>query len=260
MLIDWFTVGAQALNFLVLMWLLKRFLYQPILTAIDARETRIAAALADAELQKAEAKIMRDEFTDKNEQIAAERTALLAKAVLDADLEGARMLDAARREAAALELKQRQALAGDAAEQAGRLREMTIHAVFDTARRALADLASVDVEAQLAAAFSTRLRAVPTEAKAAFGAAFQAAGGNADVQSRFPLTDTDKASIRNAVGDTFAMRATLRFDTSPESICGIELSAGGQKLSWSVDDYLDTLEAKALETKVLTAVPEKEAA
>ena len=47
MLIDWFTVGAQALNFLVLVWLLKRFLYQPILDAIDAREKRIAKELAD---------------------------------------------------------------------------------------------------------------------------------------------------------------------------------------------------------------------
>ena len=43
MLIDWFTVGAQALNFLILVWLMKRFLYKPILHAIDAREKRIAS-------------------------------------------------------------------------------------------------------------------------------------------------------------------------------------------------------------------------
>ena len=48
MLIDWFTVGAQALNFLVLVWLMKRFLYKPILNAIDKREKLIAAELADA--------------------------------------------------------------------------------------------------------------------------------------------------------------------------------------------------------------------
>ena len=48
MLIDWFTIGAQALNFLILVWLLKHFLYQPILNAIDEREKRIAKELADA--------------------------------------------------------------------------------------------------------------------------------------------------------------------------------------------------------------------
>ena len=49
MLIDWFTVGAQAVNFLILVWLLRRFLYQPILRAIDTREQRIAAELAGAD-------------------------------------------------------------------------------------------------------------------------------------------------------------------------------------------------------------------
>ena len=52
MLIDWFTVGAQALNFLILVWLMKRFLYKPILHAIDEREKRIAAELADADAEK----------------------------------------------------------------------------------------------------------------------------------------------------------------------------------------------------------------
>ena len=47
MLIDWFTVGAQAVNFLILVWLLKRFLYEPVLAAIDAREKKIAAELAE---------------------------------------------------------------------------------------------------------------------------------------------------------------------------------------------------------------------
>ena len=55
MLIDWFTVGAQALNFLILVWLMKRFLYKPVLHAIDEREKRIAAELADAAAQKADA-------------------------------------------------------------------------------------------------------------------------------------------------------------------------------------------------------------
>jgi F-type H+-transporting ATPase subunit b len=245
MLIDWFTVGAQALNFLVLMWLLKRFLYQPILIAIDARETRIAAALADAELRKAEAAKSRDEFTRRNEQLTAQSTDLLAKAVLAAELEGARMMDQVRREAAALESKQRQALAKESAERAVRLRGMTVEAVFETARRALADLASVDVESRLASAFSARLRTIPTPAKSAFGAALRTAGCSADVHSRFELADADKASIQGAVNDTFAVSATLRFATSPQGICGIDLSAGGQRLAWSVDEYLTALEAAA---------------
>ena len=52
MLIDWFTFIAQVVNFLILMLLLKRFLYRPILSAIDAREQRIVAQIADADAQR----------------------------------------------------------------------------------------------------------------------------------------------------------------------------------------------------------------
>ena len=55
MLINWFTVLAQAINFLILVWLLKRFLYKPILHAIDEREKGIATQLAQAEAKEAEA-------------------------------------------------------------------------------------------------------------------------------------------------------------------------------------------------------------
>ncbi len=77
MLIDWFTVGAQALNFIILVWLLKRFLYKPILNAVDAREKRIAAELADADAKKTEARRERDEFQRKNKEFDQQRAATL---------------------------------------------------------------------------------------------------------------------------------------------------------------------------------------
>ena len=96
MLIDWFTVGAQALNFLILVWLIKRYLYKPILDAIDAREKLIAARLADAEAKKTEAKKESDEFQHKNEEFDAQRAALLNKATGEANAERKRLLEEAR--------------------------------------------------------------------------------------------------------------------------------------------------------------------
>ena len=107
MLIDWFTVGAQALNFLILVWLMKRFLYKPILDAIDAREKRIAGELADAAAKKAEARKERDEFQHKNEEFDQQRAALLSKATDEAKAERLRLLDEARKAADALSAKHR---------------------------------------------------------------------------------------------------------------------------------------------------------
>src|SRR5580704_18070500 len=110
MLIDWFTVGAQALNFIILVWLLQRFLYKPILNAIDAREKRIAAELADADAKKAEARRERDEFKRKNEDFDHQRAALFSKVTGEANAERQRLLDVARKAADALSAKRQDAL------------------------------------------------------------------------------------------------------------------------------------------------------
>ena len=96
MLIDWFTVGAQALNFLILVWLMRRFLYKPILHAIDEREKRIAAELSNADAKKAEAEKERDEFQNKNTEFDQQRAALLSKATDEAQAERQRLLDEAQ--------------------------------------------------------------------------------------------------------------------------------------------------------------------
>src|ERR1017187_8593339 len=114
MLIDWFTVGAQALNFLILVWLMKRFLYKPILNAIDTREKLIAAELADAAAKKAEAQKNRDEFQHKNEEFEQQRAALLAKATDAAKAEGQRLLAEARKAADALSAQRQETLKNDA--------------------------------------------------------------------------------------------------------------------------------------------------
>src|SRR5208282_513377 len=114
MLIDWFTVGAQALNFIILVWLLKRFLYKPILHAVDAREKRIAAELADADARKAEAQKERDEFQRKNEEFEQQRATLLNKAMDEAKAERRRLLGDARKAADALGAKRQETLRSDA--------------------------------------------------------------------------------------------------------------------------------------------------
>src|SRR6202142_4326390 len=114
MLIDWFTVGAQALNFLILVWLMRHFLYKPILNAIDAREKLIAAELADAAAKKAEAQKDRDEFQHKNETFDQQRAALLNTATDEAKAEGQRLLAEARRAADALSAKRQETLKNDA--------------------------------------------------------------------------------------------------------------------------------------------------
>ena len=114
MLIDWFTVGAQALNFLLLVWLLKRFLYRPILAAIDAREKKVAAQLADAQAKSEAALKEQEDFKNKNADLDQRRSDLLKKAADEAQTERLRLLEEARKAADALTEKRKESLSHEA--------------------------------------------------------------------------------------------------------------------------------------------------
>jgi F-type H+-transporting ATPase subunit b len=242
MLIDWFTVGAQALNFIILVWLLKRFLYKPILNAIDAREQRIATELADANAKKAEALKERDEFLHKNEEFDQQRAALLSKATEEAKTERQRLLDDARKAADAMSAKRQEALRTDAVNLNQAIRRRTQQEVFAIAQKALKDLATTSLEECMTEVFTQRLRTMDARAKETLGTALKTGGEPALVRSAFALPEVQRAAIQKALNETFATEIPVRFETAPDLISGIELTTNGQKIAWSIADYLSSLE------------------
>jgi F-type H+-transporting ATPase subunit b len=242
MLIDWFTVGAQVLNFLILVWLMKRFLYKPILHAIDAREARIAKELAEAAATKTEAAKERDAFQHKNTALDRARADLLAKATDEARAEGERLLDAARTDADARRAKSREVLKNEAAAFGQVLREKTQSEVFAIARLTLSDLTNSTLEERAADVFIERLRALAPDARNQLAQALKTAREPAVLRSAFDLSPEQHAEIRGALKEAVSADVTLRFETTPEVICGIELTASGQKLAWSIAHYLGALE------------------
>jgi len=259
MLIDWFTVGAQVLNFVILVWLMKRFLYKPILNAIDAREKRIAAQITDADAKKAEAKKERDEFEQKNEEFDQQRAALLKKATDEATAERQRLLDDARKAADALSAKRQETLRTDAKNLNQAISRRTQQEVFAIARKALTDLATTGLEERLGEVFTRRLRELDGEAKTKLAAALKTAPDPALVRSAFDLPAEQRAAIQTALNETFAADIPLRFETVPDVVSGIELTTNGQKVAWSIADYLTSLEKGVSELLKAKDKPEAKA-
>jgi F-type H+-transporting ATPase subunit b len=255
MLIDWFTVGAQALNFIILVWLLKRFLYKPVLSAIDAREQRIAHASADADRQTSEVQRARDELQAERKAFDDERGALLAKAGLDARAQGERLLSGARQAAESLTSKQNAALLAEATELSDRLARLAAAESLNIARSALEDMADADLEERISGVFARRLRGMDLKTREAFGMSLKRGEGVPVVASSFDLSDREKTTIQTAVNETFSADIRLHFETSSRGIAGIELACGGQRLSWTIADYLNTLEEKVAALLKSRAVP-----
>jgi F-type H+-transporting ATPase subunit b len=265
MLIDWFTVGAQALNFIILVWLLKRFLYKPILNAVDAREKRIAAQLADADAKKAEAQKERDEFQHKSEEFDQQRAALLSKATDEANAERQRLLEDARKAADALSAKRQQALRRDADNLNQAIRRRTQQEVFAIARKALIDLATTSLEERIGEVFTRRLRAINGKAKEGLAEVLKTASEPALVRTAFDLPAAQRAAIQNALNETFSAEVHVRFETAPDLVSGVELTTNGQKIAWSIAGYLASLETgvgellKEKDKPELKAAPKSEA-
>jgi len=242
MLIDWFTVSAQVVNFLILVWLLKRFLYKPILHAIDEREKRIAKELADADTEKTEAEKERQEFQKKNEELDQHRDELLSKAKDEARAERQRLLDEARQAADALRAKRQDVMKREQESLHDAITRRTREEVFAIARKTLTDLAGTSLEECMSEVFTRRLRELNDEAKKSLAKALKTLSDPVLVRSAFELPSEQRASIQRALNETFSAEIPVRFATAPDVISGIELTTNGQKVAWSIAEYLASLE------------------
>jgi F-type H+-transporting ATPase subunit b len=256
MLIDWFTVGAQTLNFLILVWLMKHFLYKPILDAIDAREQRIAKELADANAKMDAAQKEHEEFQHKNEEFDRQHAALLSKTSDEVKAERQRMLEEARAAANELRVKQLDALRRERQSLTGEMTRRIQDEVFAIARKTLTDLAEASLEEQISKLFTRRVRELTGEAKDGFANALRASTKPAVLRSTFHLPAEQRDAIQTALNETFAAKIQLSFEATPAVICGIELTADGHKVGWSIADYLISLERSVDELLLGSSQPQ----
>lgn len=244
MLIDWFTVIAQVINFLVLVWLLRRFLYRPILNAIDAREKRIAAALADADATRAAAEQQRDDYRDKNTEFDNQKKARMAQVAGEAKAERVRLLDAVRQEADELRDKLQTALANEQVSLKETFNRRAQDEVFAIARKALNDLAETTLEARMAEIFVERVRALSDDDLVKLRTAFSASAEPLTVRTAFALPEQQRTYIDRTLNDILGTKVAVQFITEPDVISGIEMTANGQNIGWSIAGYLASLSTR----------------
>ena len=273
MLIDWFTVIAQVVNFLILVWLLKRFFYQPILKALDARERRIAAELADADAKKREAELERSEFRQKNDEFDQQRATFLDKALDEAGAERKRLIAAARNDADNLRTRREEALKTEYQSLSEALTRRTCAEVFAISRKVLADLANTMLEAHMTEAFIRRMHELNPDEKAQLASAFKtstpvltgtaamagAAPAGVVVRSAFDLPAAQQNLLVAVIRESLGTETSVRFETEPDLVSGIELVASGYKVTWSIAGYLASLE-KEMDKLLLKNQAESESA
>jgi F-type H+-transporting ATPase subunit b len=258
MQINWFTVIAQIVNFIVLVWLMKRYLYKPILSAIDDREKKIAGELADAKSQKASAKAEHDEFDKKNNAFDQDKKQMMDKAVADAGAERQKLIDAAKNDAQALRDKLEKASAALQEHMTDQIAQKTQQEVIAITRKALTELASSNLEEQVVNTFIKKIDTLDDKGKTDFIKAFQSDKKLVTISSAFDLPAVEQKNIVKSIDKILGAGAKYTFKSAPEIIGGIELSTNGYKLCWSISAYISSLEKSiAAASKAKPAAPKK---
>jgi F-type H+-transporting ATPase subunit b len=235
--IDWITVSAQIVNFLILVWLLKHFLYQPVMRAMERREQRVVARLNEASEREQQADASIEQYQDKTQALDQEREKILDQARIDAEEEKRKMLHEARQEVDAFRSNWQDQANEEKTEFLASLRRQSADAFQALARKALTDLADSGLEERMIHIFSERLKALDKNTCKAL------ADNNEPVHivSTFELDGAQRARITRTIHETISDGLEVDYAQSPELLCGIELSSGGHRLSWNLADYMEGL-------------------
>lgn len=242
MLIDWFTVIAQIINFLVLIALLKRFLYGRIIKAMDQREEKIVSRLAEAEKNRKEAEREAETYRKKNRELDEKHQEMFSQAKANVEAKRKDLMKKARDEVDLTRARWHEAVSREKDSFLRDLRQRAGRQVYTIARRAVADLANANLEQRMIDVFIERIVKLDKEKRKAIVESIKKADHEVVINSAFEVPTNAQQRITKAVKKHIDGGINAEYRISSDMILGIELKTRGHKIAWSVDNYLDSLE------------------
>jgi len=242
MLIDSFTIIAQIINFLILIYLLKRFLFNRIIQIMDEREKQITDRMQDAKTAKEAAQKELDEQQRIREELQEKWNEMLAQAKKDAQKKREELVKDARSKIDEEQKNWREAISKQRIAFLRDLRHLSCEQVCQMSRKVLADLAGEKLENQLIENFLIQLGKLSKKEKDDFTRFINKDEQKIWVDSSFKLARKEESEIRKILEEIIGDKVEINFKISPKLICGIETRTEGKKISWNIENYLDGLE------------------
>jgi F-type H+-transporting ATPase subunit b len=235
-LIDWFTVVAQIVNFLVLVALLKHFFWGKLTRAIDEREARVAGDLAKAEQKSQEAERQAEELRLRSLEQDRKQQEMMAQGRKEVEDQRTKLVEEARNSVRELERKWRQDLDRERSAFFIELRARAATGILAVIRRALGDLSSSNLEQSTIQVFLDKLGSFDAAALRELGTKEQV------IRSAVDLPDEARKRIAVILEARLGASPQLRFERDSTMAWGIELRGNGHKIGWAPESYLDSLE------------------
>lgn len=235
---DWTTFALEILNFLVLVWLLKRFLYRPVLKAIMERRSRIEQSLADSEQKRTEAAAFRAEYEQRLVAWEQEKEQLRARMRQEVNEERARLLEEVQ---ASVEAERDKARALESRRVADLTRQAESAAYAHAARFAallLGRLAGPDLEGKLVEMVLNDLQGLSEAQRQALREAGAKTDAPVAVVSAYPVDQRQREALRQGLERVAGRALQWTWSENRELMAGLRVSMGPWILHANLQDEL----------------------
>jgi F-type H+-transporting ATPase subunit b len=233
MALDWSTFALEIINFLVLVWILQRFLYRPVLATLAKRRAGVERVLDEARETEARASTLKSQFESRLADWEQEKAVARERFEADIAMERERQTEAL---AQALNAERERSAAQDTHRQETLKRELVAQASAQARRFAgalLTRVAGPELEARLVELFIEELGALPEERLSALRAG-QNGAGQGVFATAYPLTEAQRGRLANAVEARLRLRGHFDFIEDGGLLAGVRLSLGAWQLDFSV--------------------------
>lgn len=252
MSIDWFTVVAQVINFLVLVWILKKLLYQKILDILAERRQKVFKELKDAEDAKCAAEALTKEYAEKLNKLEEENARILQAAKEKVAAERERVLMEAQNEANVNRQKWVEALNREKEEFSANITSILVKKIGDLVRNICYQLNGEELASHSLEAFFNNFRNIDDERLQKLNQCLENNNGVLTFITSAPIANSlcEKLSEQMKQCGVKALKV-IDYEVEESLILGVEIRVGSTIFSWSVRDYLCDfdIELKKLITK-----------
>lgn len=247
MLIDWFTVIAQIVNFLILLVLLKYLLYDRVLSAVDRREQRISEHMEEARKNREQAETRMQEVREKEQGLEKRRDEVLREAEQEADKHRQELEQEAQDAVARKRSEWLNRLEGQQESLADTLAEEAWTGAFRLSKMAMQRLADQQIGNGMVRAFIRELHDLDDQAVEDFIAGVDKAEGQVVIVTTESLPEEERESFIEALQQRIGRESDIEWRTDDSIGLGIEVRAGGRVLPWNMEAWLEELREDARE-------------
>ncbi len=234
MSVDWITVSAQIINFLVLVWLLKRFLYKPVLAAMAARDQRVTQGLKEAVSREQAAASAQQHFLVQQQEFEAHREQRINQVKTEAEETRKQLLDQAREQAMQQNLTWTSQQQAEQRNWANKAQQQLAQSVIATSQKVLHTLSDQSLERAVIEKFKDELSAQSTELPRKPRRVSVSTGFNLNVGQQGDIYDALKLKVDEL--------SALEFITDSSLIAGIEVNIDEFRYAWNINHFINELQ------------------